>query len=654
MSLPVPDTLVQLMGRPLILPGFHYSLRYPAILFGVISNMAEVPDTLIGQGSTFLVKALQLAGLNQYLPADPDQSPRLQDLPAALLRWMEHLQRAAGLPIFEGGRIVRADGGRLLVCIPTMARGQQATIEAFIWLLELLNLLSAGKDVALHLDALSGRITALKEASPFISNVPRFLRAAYEIGVPFQELPGQVFQYGYGARARWLDSSLTDETPAIGAKLARSKIWAASMLRRAGIPTPQQVMVDSEEIAVNVSKILQYPVVVKPADQDGGVGVAAGLTTAAEVREAFVAAQQYSKNILVEKHFAGKDYRLTVFQDKVIWAIERIPGGVTGDGSSTVQQLVDQLNEDPRRGEGAHAPLKRLVLNNEAQALLRRAGLKESSVPKAGEFVRLRRTSNVANGGMPVAVMDQVHPDNRLLAVRAAAALHLDLAGIDLLIPDISRSWQEVGAVICEVNAQPNLGQTTAAHLYQLILRQLIPGDGRIPIVVVLGAAPENTLSSNISGQLKSEGLVVGRADQTGVESAAVLNGPVSTYAGGQILLSDQSVGAVVIGIHDTSILQTGLPFDRFDVLVVAGTHLKHHSNSGGPLKEGVLHEMLNILLMVCEREVITVMGSGVEVPSSLRPDGTAQVRTSVPPEQAAEAAVNSLLAAERKHRAGF
>ena len=159
------------------------------------------------------------------------------------------------------------------------------------------------------------------------------------------------------------------------------------------------------------------------------------------------------------RNISGRDYRLNVFNGELIWAIERVPGGVTGDGKSSITKLVELLNSDPLRGEGTHAPLKQLNLDDEARQLLRQYSRDENSVPAEGEFVRLRRNANVATGGTPVSVFDQIHPDNKLLAIRAAAALRLDLAGVDLLIPDIGQSWKLGGAAVCEVNSQPNLGQ---------------------------------------------------------------------------------------------------------------------------------------------------------------------------------------------------
>jgi hypothetical protein len=213
---------------------------------------------------------------------------------------------------------------------------------------------------------------------------------------------------------------------------------------------------------------------------------------------------------------------VTVFHDEVIWAIERVPGGVTGDGKSTVRELVERLNADPRRGEGTHAPLKRLVLDEEASTLLRRAGLDDDSVPADGRFLRLRSAANVASGGTPVPVFDRIHPDNRCLAIRAAQALRLDLAGVDFLVPDL------------EVRLA-NRGITVGCH---------------------------DRYSVRVNGE-------------------TVLDGCIDPFTAGQLLIRDRTVAAVVLSINDFSLLQTGLPFARFDVLVLAGTHIAASGEQG-------------------------------------------------------------------------
>jgi cyanophycin synthetase len=179
---------------------------------------------------------------------------------------------------------------------------------------------------------------------------------------------------------------------------------------------------------------------------------------------------------------------------------------------------------------------------------------------------------NIGRGGTPVAVTERVHPDNRRLAERAAKALRLDIAGIDMLIPDIARSWREAGGVICEINGQPNIGLVGSPHLYELFLRRLVTGDGRIPIVVIAGGESAASVSEIVTEVFEKRDLRVGRFEGGRATVAGEWIGDDwdSAFAAGEALIADTGVAAIVFRVGDADVLRTGLPFDAFDTLVVA------------------------------------------------------------------------------------
>lgn len=646
----------RITGHPWVIAGSLYGLRQSSLAVPLLIEEDIALERVMRAGH----------GLSALLPDDSIARHPLKlasihaDSEAAadtLLYWMMRLQQAAGVPMLEQGKIIarHAATRTLVVAVPAVLRMHTVTGQVLSWLIEMFN--SAGSDRALSaaLRGLPDRIKLLAKTVPGRSNTPRFLKAAFAMGLPCREVAGEVYQFGYGSRARLLDSTFTDKTPQIAAHFARNKLLASDVLRGAGIPVPAHRLVPDVAMALKVADDLGFPVVVKPSDLDGGVAVFAGLTSPDEVRRAFSAAQRKSKNILVEKHVEGRDYRLTVFQGELVWAIERIPGGVTGDGSSTVAALIERLNSDPRRGEGPHAPLKRIIPDEESSLLLSRAGMGMESVPGTGVFVRLRRAANVACGGMPCSVFEQVHPDNALLAVRAAAALRLDLAGVDLLIPDISRSWLETGAVVCEVNGQPNLGETTAPHLYAELLRKLVQGSGRVPAVVVVGASPEWDIGEAVAGRLDDAGFRTGRADSGGViiGGHCVTAGTPDSYTAGMILTGDNNVDAVVLCITDTAVLRRGLPFDRYDMLVFAGSHITLTGEEQRIPRERLLRDFFAALSPCCDGRVIVVTGSGLDSPELFGKLPEAVRNEPVEKSRAAETIAAALMHADSRHRSG-
>ncbi len=600
----------QLIRKPAALPGFGYGCRYPSVL-ALMEGEPLTPAVRLGLWECF--RECYPSIIHPDAPEGVAMDWR-QSVDWLLGAW-QALQAGAGLPVYERGRILALTSRQARCVIPTLKGARRELVAIVQCTLRCLDRFAAGESGA-ALTGLREAAQSLSAFSPSGSNVPRFIRAAYEMGMPFQELPGSVVQFGQSSRGRWLESSFTDATPNISAKLARSKIASASLLRQAGLPVPDHWLVDDAEEAVRAAHHLAYPVVVKPADLDGGVGVAAGLRSDDEVRQAYLSARSRSSQILVEKHFEGRDYRVTVFNGEVIWAVERVPAGVTGDGRRTIGELVAMVNADPRRGTGQHAPLKRLALDDEAGALLSRQGMSEMSVPASGEFVRLRRAANVASGGTPVAVFDDIHPDNARLAVRAAEVLRLDLAGVDLLIPHVARSWRDTGAAICEVNGQPNLGQTTAAHLYAQILRSLVRGSGRVPVVLVLGAAePERWLDA-LAAKMAVSGSRVGVAGSRGVyeDGDLIHPGPVSPYDGGKMLVLGRRVDLALVAINDDSILHQGLPFDRFDMLILAGANIRPDKAEAGQGRENLIAQLLASLLPSCDGVIITPGTAGIHV----------------------------------------
>lgn len=504
-----------------------------------------------------------IRALTDLLGAEP---PAKADF-AALLHALIALQRRAGLTLLEPLQKLPGQPDQLQFLLPAAAGRFSLSLQLITTVMQ-------------HLDAAQSALgnaewqrllDQLREGAVFGMNTPRLLEAAQALDLPVIWLQADMFQIGHGHRSRWLQSTFTDASSNLAVRLARQKVHTHQRLRQAGLPVAEQVVVPDVAAAVAMAARIGYPVVIKPADKDGGNGVFADLRDEASLRVAFAGAARVSENLVLERHVHGRDYRLTVFHGELAWAVERQPAGITGDGRSTIQALIARANQASER-QGGHSLLKPLPADDEARRVLAEEGMNLASVPDTGRFVPLRRNANVSSGGMPVAVTHTLHPDNRMLAIHAVEALRLDVGGVDLILPDISRSWRETGGVICEVNAQPQLNHMTAPHISRDLLQRLLPAGGRIPTLIIAGAPADSDLPAWLAAQLKQAGYRAAFSTPRGIWLGhEQLADAEPAHRASEILLTHPRVEAAVLSVADDSALQQGLFADQFDWLILDG-----------------------------------------------------------------------------------
>ena len=442
-------------------------------------------------------------------------------------------------------------------------------------------------------------------------NTLRFFAAARQRGMPTQIEMG-LLRLGQGAQAERLDSSFTGKTSNIASRIARSKQATNQLLGDSLIPVPRAFMVADFEQAKSVARQLEWPVVIKPSNQDQGLGVVPGIRDEALLQTAFDAAAKYSPGaVMLEKHVDGEDYRILVVGGQMRMATRRIPGGVTGDGCMSVVELLDTVNADPRRGAGSRSLLIRLEVDAQALGCLEEQGLLPDSVPTLGRMVRLRRTANISTGGTALDVTLQVHPDNRALAERAARVIGLDIAGVDFLCPDISRSWREVGGAICEINAQPGfrphwLGDSKRdinAEILDLLYKDK---PSRVPTVAITGTNGKSTVARMLhhiwmatgktAGVSTSQGLWIGHD----LVNTQVLVG----FPAARVMLNDPAIEAAVIELPRKGLIKFGHPCDQYDVAALLNVQDDHIGVDGIDTME----QMAELKAEVLERARVAIV----------------------------------------------
>ena len=413
------------------------------------------------------------------------------------------------------------------------------------------------------------------------------VRAAEERNVPWLRLNNySLVQFGHGRFQQRIQATTTGRTSNIAVELASDKEETNSILRDLGLPVPKQFIVRTRSQAVRAAERIGYPVVLKPLAGNHGRGVSINLKTAEEVETGFGKAAEHGRSIVVESYIEGFDHRLLVIDGELVAAAKRVPGHVVGDGKHTIEQLVDIVNEDPRRGVGHEKVLTRLEFDHQAERLLEKLGYGRDTVPADGEIVYLRSTANLSTGGTAIDVTDTIHPDNREMAIRAIRAIDLDIGGVDFLTRDITESYRDAGGGICEVNAGPGFrmhvapSEGTPRDVGGAVLDMLFPPDSpsRIPIAAITGTNGKTTTSRMLAHILKLSGKTVGLTSTDGVYIDGNLSvpGDMTGPVAASIILRDPSVDAAVMEVARGGMLRSGLGFRSCNVSCVLNISSDH------------------------------------------------------------------------------
>ena len=414
------------------------------------------------------------------------------------------------------------------------------------------------------------------------------VRAAQARDIPWLRLNEySLVQFGHGKYQKRIQATVTSETRHIAVEIASDKEETNKILADLGLPVPRQFQVYRASRAVRAARRIGFPVVIKPLNANHGRGVSIGLTSPAEVELAFDKAREHSRCVLVESYLPGFDHRMLVVDGELVAAAKRVPGHVVGDGERTIEQLIELVNSDPRRGIGHEKVLTRLEIDHQAERLMAAAAYTAETVLPAGEVFYLRSTANLSTGGTAIDVTDSVHPDNREMAVRAAAAVGLDVCGVDFLTEDISLSYRDSGGGICELNAAPGFrmhvspSEGEPRDVAGKVIDMLFPGETptRIPIASITGTNGKTTTTRMLAHIHKLAGETVGMTSTDGVyiDGQRTVEGDMTGPIASRMVLRDPKVSVAILETARGGMLRAGMGYRQPDVaccLNVAADHL--------------------------------------------------------------------------------
>ncbi|MDQ1474670.1 MAG: cyanophycin synthetase, partial [Bryobacterales bacterium] len=432
------------------------------------------------------------------------------------------------------------------------------------------------------------RIVAEYELGP---STRAIVEAAARKGIPwFRQDENSLVHLGYGKFSRRVEGTISDRTSEIAVDVAGDKELTKTVLRAAALPVPHGCLVSDAQAAIECLSRMSPPLVVKPLDGNQGKGVSLNLITPDQVREAFDFAAKVSPRVIVEEMLMGSDYRVVVVDYKMVAAAQRVPPHVWGDGERTIRELIDLANGDPRRGNDHEKPLTKISADPIVLAILKKNGKSLDDVPQQGEMVLLRESANLSTGGSAKDVTDVVHPSVRKICERAARAVGLDICGVDLVLPDITRQFSGLGGIV-EVNAAPGIrmhhhpSEGQPRDVGAAIIEMMYPANtpSRIPVLSITGTNGKTTVTRIIRHVIAGTGVTTGMTTTDGIwiGNDEITRGDMTGPWSARLVLSDPTVEVAVLETARGGIVRSGLGFDWSDIGIMTNIGADHIGQDG-------------------------------------------------------------------------
>ncbi len=427
----------------------------------------------------------------------------------------------------------------------------------------------------------------IREATRLGPSTGSIVEEAIARDIPWIRLNKQsLVQLGYGKNQVRFRATMTEKTSSIAVDIASNKDETKRLLQEQAIPVAKGITISSTEDVDKAIREVGFPLVFKPLDGNHGRGISINIRNREDAIAAYEHAARISRRVIVERFITGYDFRVLVIDNKMVAAALRDPAHVKGDGVSTIQQLIDIENADPRRGYGHENVLTLIDVDRDTLDLLEKKGYTLDTIPAKGEKVFVKSTANLSTGGTSVDVTDHVHPQNIFFCERISKIIGLDICGIDIMAENLSEPLTDTGGVILEVNAAPGFrmhiapSEGLARNVAGNVIDMLYPygKSSRIPIIAVTGTNGKTTTTRLIAHIVKNNGYRVGFTTSDGiyVGNTMLLKGDTTGPVSSEFILKDPTVDFAVLETARGGILRSGLGFGFCDIGVITNIQEDH------------------------------------------------------------------------------
>jgi cyanophycin synthetase len=442
-------------------------------------------------------------------------------------------------------------------------------------------------NTAIDLDAEIKAMRVIREDERLGPSTGSIVDEAIARDIPWIRLNRQsLVQLGYGVNQRRVRATMTQNTSNIAVEIACDKEETKQLLEMNAIPVAKGDIVRSEEGLLAAIDRIGFPIVLKPINGNHGKGATINVNNIEDAKKALIFAQKYSRGVVVERFITGFDFRALVIDHVFVAAAWRVPANVVGDGLSNLQQLVDQVNSDPRRGYGHENVLTEITVDQHTLDILEKSNMSMESIPQKDEIVYLKSTANLSTGGTSRDITDLVHPENIFLFERISRVIGLDICGVDIMAENLTEPISKNGGVVLEVNAAPGfrmhlaptegLPRNVAAPVIDMLYPLGKPC--RIPIIAISGTNGKTTTTRMIAHIVKNNGYRVGFTTSDGiyVQNTMFEKGDCTGPWSAEFILKDPTVEFAVLECARGGILRSGLGFSRSDIGIITNIQEDH------------------------------------------------------------------------------
>lgn len=393
-----------------------------------------------------------------------------------------------------------------------------------------------------------------------------------------------MFQLGYGKNSEMIEATICSDTSGIAIDIACDKLLTKELLFNQCIPVARGGKIQNSLELLLKAESIGYPIVLKPRYGNQGKGVFVNIKDERQALEAYNTLSKSYADIMIEKYISGKDFRVCVVDGNVVAVSERIPPYVFGDGINTVEELINGVNKDERRGNGHEKPLTKIKPDESIESYISKYGFSLKSILPEGYKLVLRENANLSTGGIAVDCTDLICEENIEICIRAAKAVGLNICGIDVCCNDISVPLTDKDAII-EVNAAPGIRmhhypsigeqRNVAETIVDMMFKNKNPN---IPLVSVTGTNGKTTTTRLIAHTLALGGKNVGMTTTGGIyiNGKCISKGDTTGYSSAMTILTNKEIDAAVLETARGGIIKKGLAYDLADIGVITNITEDH------------------------------------------------------------------------------